>query len=96
MKEDANLILGTDPDCDRVGAVVKDRNGEYVVLTGNQTGALLVEYILSGLKEKAKLGNKDVIIKTIVISEMGADIANSFGVDVLNTLTVFLSISEKR
>ncbi|QUH25032.1 phospho-sugar mutase [Serpentinicella alkaliphila] len=95
MKEDANLILGTDPDCDRVGAVVKDRNGEYVVLTGNQTGALLVEYILSGLKETGRLGDKDVIIKTIVTSELGTDIARSFGIDVINTLTGFKYIGEK-
>ena len=94
-KEDANLIIGTDPDCDRVGAVVKDKNGEYVVLTGNQTGALLVNYILSGLVEKNRLVKDAVIIKTIVTSEMGADIAKSFGVNVLNTLTGFKYIGEK-
>ncbi len=95
VKEDANLIIGTDPDCDRVGAVVKDKNGEYVVLTGNQTGALLVNYILSGLVEKNRLVKDAVIIKTIVTSEMGADIAKSFGVNVLNTLTGFKYIGEK-
>ncbi len=94
-KEDANLIIGTDPDCDRVGAVVKNRDGEYIVLTGNQTGALLVNYILEALKEKDLLPENSVIIKTIVTSEMGADIARSYGAEALNTLTGFKYIGEK-
>lgn len=93
--QDAQLILGTDPDCDRVGAVVKDKKGEYVVLTGNQTGALLVDYILKGLAEKGRLPENGVIIKTIVTSEMGAKIAQSYGVETLNTLTGFKYIGEK-
>lgn len=94
-KKDAQLIIGTDPDCDRVGAVVKNKEGEYIVLTGNQVGALLVEYILSTLKEKGKLASNGVIIKTIVTSEMGANIAKAYNVDVLNTLTGFKFIGEK-
>ncbi|SES83870.1 phosphoglucomutase [Natronincola peptidivorans] len=94
-KENAHLIIGTDPDCDRVGAVVKNQEGEYVVLTGNQTGALLVDYILSTLKEKQELPSNAVIIKTIVTSEMGATIAEGYGVDVFNTLTGFKYIGEK-
>lgn len=94
-KEDANLIIGTDPDCDRVGIVVKDNRGEYTVLSGNQTGALLVNYILESLKEENRIPENSVIIKTIVTSEMGADIAKSYGVDVIDTLTGFKYIGEK-
>ncbi len=94
-KEDADLIIGTDPDCDRVGAVVKDNNGEYVVLTGNQTGALLVNYILGALKENENLPENGVIIKTIVTSEMGAHIAKEYGVETINTLTGFKYIGER-
>lgn len=94
-EKDANIIIGTDPDCDRVGAVVKDSRGEYVVLTGNQTGALLVNYILEGLKEKQKLPQNGVIIKTIVTSEMGANIARYHGIEALDVLTGFKYIGEK-
>ncbi len=91
----AELIIGTDPDCDRVGAVVKDQTGEFIVLSGNQIGALLVDYILKGLKEKKTLPVNGVIIKTIVTSEMGAAIAESYGVATLNTLTGFKYIGAK-
>ncbi|WP_026478229.1 phospho-sugar mutase [Alkaliphilus transvaalensis] len=94
-KENAHLIIGTDPDCDRVGAVVKNNEGEFTVLTGNQTGALLVHYILSTLKEKGKLPENGAIIKTIVTSEMGAVIAESFNIETFNTLTGFKYIGEK-
>ena len=91
----ADLILGTDPDADRVGAVVKDENGRYVVLTGNQTGALIVHYMLTALKEQGRLPANGAVVKTIVTSEMGADIARSFGCEVFNTLTGFKYIGEK-
>jgi len=94
-EKEAHLIIGTDPDCDRVGAVVKDINGEYVLLTGNQTGALLVEFILNALKENKSLPENGVIIKTIVTSEMGTSIAKAYGVDMLNVLTGFKYIGEK-
>ncbi|WP_350342306.1 phospho-sugar mutase [Proteinivorax tanatarense] len=94
-QKDANLILGTDPDCDRVGAVVRDHQGEFIVLSGNQTGALLVNYILKSKKEKKQLPINGVIIKTVVTSEMGRDIAKSYGVDTLNTLTGFKFIGAK-
>ncbi|PAB58262.1 phospho-sugar mutase [Anaeromicrobium sediminis] len=91
----ADLLLGTDPDCDRVGAVVKDNKGEYKILTGNQTGALLVDYILGSLKEKDKLPSNGVIIKTIVTNKMGETIAKSHDIDVIDTLTGFKFIGEK-
>ncbi|MFB6364623.1 phospho-sugar mutase [Paenibacillus elgii] len=94
-KTDADIIIGTDPDCDRMGAVVKDANGEYFVLTGNQSGAIMVDYLLSSRKERGELPPNGVVIKTIVTSEMGAVIAEHYGAKVLNTLTGFKYIGEK-
>ena len=94
-REGADLIIGTDPDCDRMGAVVKNDHGEYVVLTGNQSGAILVHYLLTALREAGRLPANGAIVKTIVTSEMGADIARSFGVRVDNTLTGFKYIGER-
>lgn len=91
-----DLIIGTDPDCDRVGVVVKDSSGEYIVLNGNQVGSLLVRYIIESLVEENKLPkNNPTIIKTIVTSELGAKIAKAYNVDCLNTLTGFKFIGEK-
>ncbi|MBD0384288.1 phospho-sugar mutase [Paenibacillus sedimenti] len=92
---DADIIIGTDPDADRMGAVVKDPNGEYFVLTGNQSGAIMVNYLLSSLKERGTLPANGVVVKTIVTSEMGAVIAKHYGVPTLNTLTGFKYIGEK-
>ncbi|MDU4935512.1 MAG: phospho-sugar mutase, partial [Peptostreptococcaceae bacterium] len=94
-KDGADLIIGTDPDCDRVGVVVKNTEGEYVVLNGNQVGSLLVDYVLTQRKDELKNMKNPTIIKTIVTSELGAIIAKSFGVDCLNTLTGFKFIGEK-
>ncbi|GBG08006.1 phosphoglucomutase [Paenibacillus agaridevorans] len=94
-KVGADIIIGTDPDADRMGAVVKNNEGEYEVLSGNQSGAIMVYYKLSLLKERGLLPDNGVVVKTIVTSEMGADIAKSFGVEVENTLTGFKYIGEK-
>ncbi|HZK56670.1 MAG TPA: phospho-sugar mutase [Clostridia bacterium] len=94
-KKDAHLIMGTDPDCDRVGAIVKDRDGEYIRLTGNQIGALLVNYILETLDEKGMLPQNGVIVKSIVTSEMGPNIAKHYNIETINTLTGFKYIGEK-
>ena len=91
----ADIIIGTDPDCDRVGVVVKNAAGEYIVLTGNQVGALLTDYILGSLKRNNKLPQNGTIIKTIVTSKMGEEIAKSYGVGVIDTLTGFKFIGEK-
>jgi phosphoglucomutase len=91
----ADIIIGTDPDCDRMGAVVKDAQGEYFVLSGNQSGALMAHYLLGSLKEQGKLPSNGVVIKTIVTSEMGAAVAGSFEIPTLNTLTGFKYIGEK-
>ncbi|UKS26110.1 phospho-sugar mutase [Paenibacillus sp. HWE-109] len=91
----ADIIIGTDPDADRMGAVVKDPSGEYVVLSGNQSGAIMVNYLLSSLQERGTLPANGVVVKTIVTSEMGAVIANHYGIPTLNTLTGFKYIGEK-
>ncbi len=91
-EENADLVLGTDPDCDRVGTAVL-HNGEYVLLTGNQVGALLVDFVLS--HKKATLNEKSTLVKTIVTSEVGADIARSYGLQVVDTLTGFKYIGEQ-
>jgi phosphoglucomutase len=91
----AELLLGTDPDCDRVGAVVKDAQRGYVVLNGNQTGALITEYIMENLSARGALPSNPVVIKTIVTSELGAEVARHYGADVINTLTGFKYIGEQ-
>jgi len=91
-QSNAELLIATDPDCDRVGIVVKDSKGEFVPLNGNQTGALLVNYIL-GAKES--VSEEDVVIKTIVTSDLGRIIAESYGASVIEVLTGFKFIGEK-
>ena len=91
----SDLVIATDPDCDRVGVAVKTVSGEYALLTGNQIGGLLTNYIIEGLKENNKLREDSVLIKTIVTSEFGADIAKANNIDVLNVLTGFKFIGEK-
>ena len=94
-ENDVDVIIGTDPDCDRVGIVVRDADGIYRTLTGNQTGALLVEYILSSKKAKGTLPENGVVIKTIVTTELAAAIAHSYGIEIMNVLTGFKYIGEK-
>lgn len=93
--EDADIIFGTDPDCDRIGLVVKDSAGEYKVLTGNQTGLLLTHYVLSSLKETNKLPQNGVVIKTIVTTEGARSIAEDFDIELMDVLTGFKYIGEK-
>lgn len=94
-QNDVDLIIGTDPDCDRVGIVVRDADGVYRTLTGNQTGALLCEYILSSKAKSGQLSNNSVIIKTIVTTELATAIAKEYGVEIMNVLTGFKYIGEK-
>ena len=94
-EKDVDLIIGTDPDCDRVGIVVRDKNGEYRVLTGNQTGALLVEYILRARRERGELPENGVVIKTIVTTELASAIAKAYNIECMSLLTGFKYIGEK-
>ena len=92
---DVDVIIGTDPDCDRVGIVVRDAEGVYRTLTGNQTGALLVDYILRSKEEQGVLPEDGVVIKTIVTTELAAEIAKSYGIETMNVFTGFKYIGEK-
>ncbi len=91
-KVNGELLIATDPDSDRL-AVMCYHNGEYHALTGNQTGALLIEYLFSSMKEKNLLPSNGLMVKTIVTGEMGATIAKYYGVEVVNVLTGFKNIS---
>ncbi|MNB77973.1 Phosphoglucomutase [compost metagenome] len=91
----ADLLIGTDPDADRMGAVVRDNEGKFVVLSGNQSGALMIHYYLSRLQEQGKLPSNGAVVKTIVTSEMGAAVASHYGATIFNTLTGFKYIGEK-
>ncbi|KAF5084215.1 Phosphoglucomutase [anaerobic digester metagenome] len=94
-EKNGDIIVGTDPDCDRVGAMVKNDKGEYVVLTGNMVGALLTEYILSQKAAKGTLPGHGVIIKTIVSTELIQPICDFYGVKKMEVLTGFKFIGEK-
>ena len=93
--EGADLVIATDPDCDRVGVAVKTTTGDYALLTGNQIGAMLTNYIIESSKEENKLDPKVTLVKTIVTSEFGADIARANNLDVINVLTGFKFIGQK-
>lgn len=90
-----DLIFGTDPDCDRIGVIVKEESGEYKVLTGNQVGVLLSDYMLNARKETGVLSQKDTLIKTIVTTEMAARVAEAYDAQIMNVLTGFKYIGEK-
>ncbi|MBQ7109124.1 MAG: phospho-sugar mutase [Clostridia bacterium] len=91
----ADLIVGTDPDADRVGIIVRDKSGEYQAFTGNQVGALLTEYILSSLKENNKLPKDGYVVKTIVTTNLTEAICREYGVEMKEVLTGFKFIGEK-
>lgn len=91
-KVDAELLVATDPDCDRVATMVKGKNGDYVALNGNQTGAILIQYILETKKEKNTLKNNSYIVKSIVTGDLGKRIAKDYGVKTYEALTGFKNI----
>lgn len=91
----ADLLLATDPDCDRVGIAVKNKNGEYELLTGNQVGLLLLDYICSQRQKHGKMPVDPVMIKTIVTMDMGEQIAAHYGLNTINVLTGFKFIGEQ-
>ncbi|MFC9727117.1 phospho-sugar mutase [Bacillus cereus] len=94
-KVGADVLIATDPDADRLGVAVRNHNGECQVLTGNQTGALMLDYLLSQKKENGTLPENGVVLKTIVTSEIGRTIAKAYGLDTVDTLTGFKFIGEK-
>ena len=91
----ADLLLATDPDCDRVGIAVKDAKGEYVLLSGNETGILLLDYICSQRKKHGKMTQDPVMVKTIVTMDLAERIAAAYDVRTINVLTGFKFIGEQ-
>lgn len=91
---DAELVMATDPDADRVGIAVKDNKGEWLLFNGNMTGTLIINYMLTAWKEAGKLTGNEYIVKTIVTSYLIDRIATSHGVECFNTLTGFKYIGE--
>lgn len=91
----ADLLVATDPDCDRVGIAVKNQEGEFVLLTGNQTGMLLLDYICQRRIALSKMPQDPVVVKTIVTTDMADRIAQSYGVRTINILTGFKYIGEQ-
>lgn len=94
-KCNADLLLATDPDCDRVGIAVKNKAGEYELLTGNQTGMLLLDYICSQRVKHGRMPADPVMVKTIVTMDMGEQIATHYGLRTINVLTGFKFIGEQ-
>ena len=94
-REEAELVLATDPDGDRVGCAVRDEEGRYLHLNGNQIGALLLDYLLGRLAGRGALPDNAVVIKTIVTGDLGRKVAAAYGVKTLETLTGFKYIGEK-
>ena len=93
-ENEADIVLGTDPDADRVGVVVKDNRGKYIILNGNQTAALLIYYLLTRWNEKGKLSGREYIVKTIVTTDLLAEIANKYRVEHFDVLTGFKYIAD--
>ncbi len=91
----AQLVMGTDPDCDRMGLAYRTSAGEYKLLTGNQIGSIFCHYMLSQLSGTGRLPLKPVIIKTIVTTELQKEISASFGAEIIDTLTGFKYIAEQ-
>ena len=94
VETDAELVMATDPDADRLGIAVKNRKGEFILLNGNQTGVLLIFYILSQFKERNKYKGNEYIIKTIVTTDLIERIAEDFDVEYFNVLTGFKFFAE--
>lgn len=94
-EKDADLILATDPDADRLGVYVKDAKGEYMVLTGNMSGSLLAEYEISQIKEKSGIPSDGALIKTIVSTNLADEIAKYYNIELIEVLTGFKYIGQK-
>ena len=95
-ENDVDFILGTDPDSDRVGIMIRDHSGEYRPVTGNQTGVLLLDYLIGAMKRSGKLPEKPVALKTIVTTEMARKVAEANGVACYDTFTGFKFMAEKK
>ena len=95
-ENDVDFILGTDPDSDRVGIMIRDHSGEYRPVTGNQTGVLLLDYLIGAMRRSGRMPEKPVALKTIVTTEMARKVAESNGVTCYDTFTGFKFMAEKK
>ena len=95
-KEGADFILGSDPDADRVGIMVRTKDGEFKVISGNQTGVLLLDYLIGAMKRSGKMPEKPVALKTIVTTEMARKVAEVNGLQSYDTFTGFKFLAEKK
>lgn len=93
-KQNADIVIGTDPDSDRIGVVVKNSDDKYIVLNGNQTGCILCEYILKKIKEQGTIKNNGVVVKTIVTTEMVRKICEDYDTQIYDVLTGFKYIGD--
>ena len=91
----ADVVFGTDPDCDRLGVAIRNNDGEFTVLSGNQTGALLLDYVLRRLKETGKLDKRGFVVKSFVSTSMAKLIADDYGVTLYDVPVGFKYIGEK-
>ena len=91
----ADVVFGTDPDCDRLGVAIRDDNGEFVALSGNQVGVLLLDYVLNRLKENKTLGEKSFVVKSFVTTSMAKLICDDYGVELIEVPVGFKFIGEK-
>ena len=94
-REDASLIIGTDPDSDRVGTMARGKNGEFMTITGNQMGVLLLDYIISARRKKGTLPENAAALKTIVTTEMAREVCEQNGIAITDTFTGFKFMAEK-
>ena len=95
-EKEADIVLATDPDADRLGIYAKDRStGDYIPFTGNMSGLLIAEYILSSKQKQGKLSNKSAMVKTIVSSDMAEPMAKEYGINLIEVLTGFKYIGEQ-
>lgn len=95
-KEKADLILGSDPDADRIGVMVRGKDGEFTNLTGNQVGVLMLDYLIGAMKRSGRLPEKPIFLKTIVTTKMADKIADTHGIAHYDTFTGFKYIAEKK
>ena len=95
-KNDVDFILGTDPDSDRVGIMVRNKSGEFEPVTGNQTGVLLLDYLIGALRRAGKMPEKPVFLKSIVTTNMARTVAEANGVTCCDTFTGFKFMAEKK
>ena len=95
-KENVSFIMGSDPDADRIGIMVRDTSGEFITITGNQNGVILLDYLIGALKRSGKMPENPVVLKSLVSTEMARKVAEANGVQCFDTFTGFKFLAEKK